>query len=114
VEDNRMNQKVIGAMLKSLDYEFDVAEDGYEGFLQAKSRKYDLILMDLIMPEMSGFDSARKILASDKTALIVAFTADNMPEARRKAELSGIRDFITKPVRMDDLKRLFAKYFTKS
>jgi CheY-like chemotaxis protein len=45
--------------------------------------------------------------------LIVAFTADNMPETKKKAELSGIKDFISKPVKIDDLKRLFAKYFLK-
>jgi two-component system, sensor histidine kinase and response regulator len=111
VEDNIMNQKVIGTMLKSLGYLFDVANDGYAGFLQAKTRKYDLIFMDLIMPEMDGFESARKILEFDKSTLIIAFTADNMPESKRRAELSGIRDFISKPVRIEELKRLFATYF---
>jgi len=113
VEDNIMNQKVIGAMLKSLGYSFDVANDGYAGYLQAKTRRYDLIFMDLIMPEMDGFESARKILEYDKSALIVAFTADNMPESKRKAELSGIRDFISKPVRIDELKKLIATYFKR-
>lgn len=114
VEDNKMNQKVISAMLKTLGYSCDTANDGYAGFTMAKNKNYDLIFMDLIMPEMNGFDSARKILATDKKALIVAFTADNMPEAKRKAELSGIREFITKPVRIEELKRLFAKYFRKN
>jgi signal transduction histidine kinase/CheY-like chemotaxis protein len=114
VEDNKMNQKVISAMLKAMGYSCDIADDGYAGFMQAKNKKYDLIFMDLIMPEMNGYDSARKILAHDKSALIVAFTADNMPDARRKAELSGIREFIAKPVKMDDLKILFAKHFIKS
>lgn len=114
VEDNKMNQKVIGTMIKSLGYSFDMANDGNEGFIKAKNKKYDLIFMDLIMPEMNGYDSARKILAFDKSVLITAFTADNMPEAKRKAELSGIKEFIAKPVRIDDLKKLFAKYFSKS
>ena len=61
--------------------------------------------MDLNRPE--------KFLNYDKSVLIVAFTADNMPESKRKAELSGIRDFISKPVRIEELKRLFAKYFRK-
>ncbi|MBK8882619.1 MAG: response regulator [Bacteroidales bacterium] len=113
VEDNIMNQKVIGTMLKSLGYSFDLANDGLAGYLQAKTRKYDLIFMDLIMPEMDGFESARKILEFDKSTLIVAFTADNMPESKRKAELSGIRDFISKPVRIEELKRLIAAYFRK-
>jgi signal transduction histidine kinase/CheY-like chemotaxis protein len=114
VEDNKMNQKVIGAMLKTLGYSFDFADDGYEGLLQAKTKKYDLIFMDLIMPEMNGYDSARKILAFDKNVLIVAFTADIMPDAKRKAELAGIREFIAKPVRIEELKKLFAKYFRKN
>ena len=111
VEDNKMNQKVIGTMLNSLGYSFDLAEDGYAGYLQAKTKKYDLIFMDLIMPEMDGFESSQKILETDKSVIIVAFTADNMPETRKKAELSGIKGFISKPVRMDDLKKLFARYF---
>ena len=113
VEDNIMNQKVIGTMLTNLGYSFDVADDGYTGYLQTKTRKYDLIFMDLIMPEMDGFESTRKILEYDKSVLIVAFTADNMPESKRKAELSGIRDFISKPVRMEELKKLFARYFKR-
>ncbi len=111
VEDNKMNQRVVGTMLKSLGYLVDFADDGYAGYIQSKIKKYDLILMDLIMPEMDGFESTQKILASDNSAIVVAFTADSMPESRRKAELAGIKDFITKPVRIDDLKKLFARYF---
>jgi signal transduction histidine kinase/CheY-like chemotaxis protein/PAS domain-containing protein/uncharacterized protein YxeA len=111
IEDNLMNQKVIGTMINSLGYKYDVADDGYEGFVRATNQKYDLILMDLIMPELDGYESTRKILEHDKEALIVAFTADNMPESRRKAELSGIKDFISKPARIEELKRLFTKYF---
>jgi signal transduction histidine kinase/CheY-like chemotaxis protein len=113
IEDNKMNQKVIGAMLKSLGYSYEVAEDGWLGYQLANTKKFDLIFMDLIMPEMDGFESAQRILKHDKTILIVAFTADNMPETRKKAELSGIRDFISKPVRVEELKRLFARYFKK-
>jgi CheY-like chemotaxis protein len=113
VEDNKMNQKIIEKMLKSLGYTCEISEEGYDGYLKAKGHKYDLIFMDLIMPEMNGFESARRIIEYDRSNVIVAFTADNMPETKRKAELSGIKDFISKPVRIDDLKRLFAKYFNK-
>lgn len=113
VEDNRMNQAIIVKMLSMMGYRCDVAEDGFEGYHMARSNKYDLIFMDLIMPEMDGFESTRKIMEFDKSNIIVAFTADNMPETRRKAELSGIKEFISKPVRLEDLKRLFAKYFNK-
>jgi signal transduction histidine kinase/CheY-like chemotaxis protein len=111
VEDNKMNQKVIGMMLQSLGYSYDIAEDGHTGYMMTKSKKYNVIFMDLIMPEMDGFEASQKILAYDKSAFIVAFTADNMPETKRKAEISGIRDFISKPVRIDELKKLFSRYF---
>jgi CheY-like chemotaxis protein len=113
IEDNKMNQNVIATMLKSLGYSYQLSDDGYAGYLMAKDQKFDLIFMDLIMPEMDGFESAQRIVKFDKSVLIVAFTADNMPETRRKAELSGIKDFISKPVRIDELKRLFAKHFKK-
>jgi signal transduction histidine kinase/CheY-like chemotaxis protein len=111
VEDNKMNQKVIGTMLKTLGYGYDLADDGISGYNCAKSKKYDLILMDLIMPEMDGFQAAQKIIDLYRNILIVAISADNMPETKRKAELSGIKDFISKPVRMEELKKLFAKHF---
>lgn len=113
IEDNKMNQNVIGTMLKSLGYSYELADDGWEGYQITKNKKFDLIFMDLIMPEMDGFESAQRILKIDKSVLIVAFTADNMPETKRKAELSGIKDFISKPVRVEELKRLFARYFKK-
>lgn len=114
VEDNKMNQKVIGTMLKSLGYSFDFADDGLAGFIQAKTRRYDVIFMDLVMPEMDGFESARRILEYDNTLMIVAFTADNMPDAKRKAELSGIKEFIPKPIRIDELKKFFSRYFARN
>ncbi len=113
IEDNKMNQKVISSLLASMGYSCDLADDGLSGYIQAKTRRYDLIFMDLIMPKMDGFESARKIMEHNRNNLIVAFTADNMPESQRKARMSGIREFIPKPVRMEDIKRLFARYFKK-
>lgn len=113
VEDNKLNQKLIGTMLKSLGYSCDIADDGYAGFLQAKSKKYDLVFMDLMLPEMDGFEAAQRILRFDRTVVIVAFTADNLPETKKKAELAGIRDFVPKPVRTDDLRKVLARHFRK-
>jgi len=98
-------------MLKSLGYSFDFADDGFAGLIQAKTRRYDVIFMDLIMPQMDGFEAARRILEYDSTLLIVAFTADNLPDSKRKAELSGIKEFISKPVRIEDLKKFFSRHF---
>jgi signal transduction histidine kinase/CheY-like chemotaxis protein len=113
VEDNKMNQIVIAKMLEILGYSFEIADSGQEGFIKAKSNKFDVIFMDLVMPEMDGFETARRILEYDKSYLIVAFTADNMPDTKKKAEMSGIKDYLSKPVRLEELKKLFAKYFNK-
>ncbi|MGQ9620560.1 MAG: response regulator, partial [Bacteroidales bacterium] len=111
VEDNIMNQKILLKMLGSMGHKCDIAEEGHEGFKMARSKKYDIIFMDLIMPEMDGYESARRIISTRPDSLIVAITADNMPETRKRAELCGIKEFISKPVRIDDLRNLFLKYF---
>ena len=111
VEDNKMNQIIMEKMMGIIGYSFDLAEDGYEGYKKAIAKKYDLIFMDIVMPEMDGYESSRRILEHDRSNIIIAFTADNMPDSRRKAELAGIKDFIAKPVRLEELKKLFAKYF---
>jgi len=110
VEDNKMNQQILSKMLASLGYKCDVAEEGYEGYKKARDKRYDIIFMDLIMPEMDGYESAKRIMEISPGTLIVAFTADNMPETKKKAELYGIKEFISKPVKIDDLKRLITKY----
>jgi CheY-like chemotaxis protein len=112
VEDNRMNQLILIKMLKSLGYECDMAEDGYEGFTKGKTGNYDIIFMDLLLPEMDGFEASRRISENDKKVIIVAFTADIMLDTKRKAEMSGIKDFVSKPVNIDDLKKLFVRYFS--
>ena len=113
VEDNKMNQKVIGTMLKSLGYSFNLADDGYDGYLQAKIRKYDLIFMDLIMPEMDGFESSQKILEYDNSILIVAFTADNMPETKRKQNCQGLRILYLNQLRSMTLKDSLQNIFER-
>jgi signal transduction histidine kinase/CheY-like chemotaxis protein len=111
VEDNKMNSLVIGTMLRNLGFSPDFAINGVEACKFSSEKRYDLIFMDLIMPEMDGYEATKNILAVNREILIIAFTADNMPDARRKAELSGIKEFISKPVRIDHLKAVLRKYF---
>jgi CheY-like chemotaxis protein len=110
VEDNKTNQMVMGSMLQSMGYSFELADDGYAGYMKAKAKKYDLILMDLLMPEMDGYTSAQKIMEFDKSTVIIAFSADSSLEARKKSELAGIKDFLSKPVRVNDLKIVLQRY----
>jgi len=111
VEDNKINQDVLGTILGKIGCEYDTANDGEEACNKTLEKRYDIILMDLFMPGMNGFDSAKKILANDKSVIIIAISADDMPEANRRAEAAGMRGFISKPVRYDDIESLFDKYF---
>lgn len=111
VEDNKMNRIVIGSLFKSLGYAPDFANNGAEALEMTANRHYDIVFMDLIMPEMDGYEASRKILQRDKNVIITALTADSLTETRKKAELSGIREFIVKPVRPDHIKSVLRKYF---
>ncbi len=114
VEDNKLNTKVIGGMLRSLGHEPDFAENGVEACSMTESKVYDIIFMDLIMPDMDGYEASRNILAHNSDVIIVALTADNMPDSRKKAEMSGIVEFLGKPVRIEQLRHLLRKYFESS
>ena len=107
VEDNKINQLVIGKILKSLGYEWDTADDGKNALSIYDPAKHDLILTDLRMPRMDGFALASAIRAREEEGTripIVAISADAMEEARERSVESGIDRFLTKPVRVDDVK----------
>ena len=101
VEDNRVNQMVATAMLKLDGHEIDVAENGLEAISAVLRKSYDLILMDMQMPEMDGLDTTREIRqlegAVSKTP-IVAMTANAMVEHRRLCMDAGMDDFLAKPI----------------
>ena len=109
-EDNLMNQKVIAAMLKTLGYDSDTADDGYEAYQKALKYKYDLIIIDMIMPKMDGIESSKRIIEHDKDTLIVAISATNDPEMIERAKLAGIKEFLPKPVRVEDLKKMLIRH----
>ena len=111
-EDNLINQKVAQTILKSLGYETDIAGNGQEAVKMSEDKKYDIIFMDLIMPVMDGFEASRKIIAEDKNVKIVALTADSTSESIKKAELSGMHQFVAKPVKQDDIKKVLLKFFS--
>lgn len=111
VEDNVINQKVTLALLKSLGYNADTANDGKEAVAKCMSTNYDLVFMDLIMPVMDGFNAATSIISSHPDIIVVALSADGSSDSVRKAELCGMHLFVSKPVRQDDIKRVLIKFF---
>lgn len=110
VDDNYLNRKVVGSLLKVLGVTAEYASGATEAITMAKEKPYDLILMDLIMPEIDGFEAARNIFEFDKDTIIIALSADNMPETRAKAEQTGMKELLSKPVTVEDLRRVIARY----
>lgn len=110
VDDNYLNRKVVGSLLKVLGVNAEYAAGGAEAITMAKEKPYDMILMDLIMPEIDGFEAARNILDFDRDTIIIALSADTMPETRTKAEQTGMKELLSKPVTVDDLRRVINRY----
>lgn len=105
VEDNDMNLDMLSRRLKRKGYEIAVARDGQTGVEQAIALKPDLILMDMSLPVMDGWEATRLIKADAGTAAIpvVALTAHAMASDREKAMDAGCDDFYTKPIELPGL-----------
>ncbi len=108
VEDNEDNVYMLRRRLTKLDYEMIVAEDGEKGVAAAERERPALILMDLSLPVLSGWDAARRLKAAESTRgiPIIALSAHALEGERDKALAAGCDDFETKPV---DLPRLLEK-----
>jgi two-component system cell cycle response regulator DivK len=108
VEDNEMNRDMLSRRLERRGYEVIVAVDGEEGVARAKADAPDLVLMDLSLPGIDGWEATRQLKAADETRSIpvLALTAHAMAGDREKALEVGCDDFDTKPV---DLPRLVGK-----
>lgn len=100
-EDNPVNRKVLGIMLRNLGHSVCFAEDGAQALAMAREQDFDLVLMDIHMPNMDGLDSARAIRAlpgQRSRVPIIAVTADVMNEAEERSLQAGMDDFISKPI----------------
>nr|NQU91353.1 response regulator [Bacteroidota bacterium] len=103
VEDNKINIKIAKQILEKWELEVDVAEDGLEAIKMFSPGKYHLILMDLHLPEVDGFDATREIRKHDKEIPIIALTAASLIHEKDKVFESGMNDFIAKPFKPNDL-----------
>ncbi len=108
VEDNEMNRDMLGRRLKRRDYEVIFAFDGQEGLDKMKSESPDVVLMDMGLPVMDGWEATTKAKADPEISEIpiIALTAHAMETDKQKALDCGADDFDTKPV---DFKRLLEK-----
>ena len=105
VEDNRMNQLVLGRILTKWNCEYAISENGLEALEKLKTEKFDLVLMDLQMPIMDGLECTRLIRSDLKlTGLpIIALTADAFPEVQAETFAAGMNDFVSKPFKQEEL-----------
>lgn len=108
VEDNELNYDMLMRRLKRKGYDVILAVDGEEAIEKAESEFPDLILMDMSLPKIDGWEATRRIKSNEKTSIIpiIALTAHAMVGDREKALGAGCDDYDTKPV---DLKRLLSK-----
>lgn len=107
VEDNEMNRDMLSRRLLRKGYEVELAVDGTEGVAKAISGAYDLVLMDMSLPEIDGWEATRRVRAAEAGAArrvpIIALTAHAMSGDREKAMEAGCDDYDTKPVELDRL-----------
>jgi CheY-like chemotaxis protein len=110
-EDNELNRHVILAMLKHLGYIADTALNGIEVLLALKHKRYDLILMNVGMPEMDGIEATKQIRKLFQNGpKIIAITAYAIPDMKQKCLEAGMDDFIIKPLRIDELGAVLRNY----
>jgi CheY-like chemotaxis protein len=105
-EDNVVNQKLALRILQQMGYRADLASNGLEAIESVRRQTYDVVLMDVQMPEMDGLDAAREICARwqpNERPRIVAMTANAMQGDRDMCLAAGMDDYLTKPIRVERL-----------
>jgi CheY-like chemotaxis protein len=118
-EDNKMNIKLALTFLERAKHKVTVANNGLEALDELKNANFDIILMDVEMPQMDGLEAASLIRAgkcgeNKKNIPIIAMTAHSLPEYREKVLKSGMNDFVTKPIDLALLNRILAKILPNS
>lgn len=121
-DDNTINQKVAVRLLQQMGYRPDVAANGKQALARLDTQAYDLVFMDVMMPEMDGLEATREIRLRQQDAarhpnysspiVIVAMTASAMQGDREKCINSGMDDYLAKPVRLEDVRAIIERWGT--
>ena len=113
-EDDEVSEMLIGNTLKTIAKEIIIARTGVEAVEACKKNPYlDLVMMDIRMPDMGGYDATRQIRMFNKEVVIIAQTAHGLYGDREKAIEAGCNDYIAKPINKTELLLLIQKYFRK-
>jgi len=113
-DDNIINQRVIQSLFKHLGHEVELAGNGEEAVRMVKENNYDLVFMDILMPVKDGFVATREIRKSGYNLTIIAMTGSDESEKKEQAFKAGMNDYLTKPVKVEAIKRLLIKWFSES
>ncbi|MDP1678266.1 MAG: PAS domain S-box protein [Bacteroidota bacterium] len=112
-EDNAVNQKVALKMLEKMNVIADIAVNGAEAVKAVKSKRYDLVFMDVQMPELDGLEATKKIREIESPPLhttIIAMTANALQGDRERCLQAGMDDYLSKPIKQTDLKLMIEKW----
>ena len=113
VEDNILNQKLIFLNLAKFGFSIDVAINGKEAVVKLNGIYYDLVLMDLRMPVMDGFEATRKIRSCENTKIskipIIGLTANTYDADREKCLATGMDEYMTKPFDLEEFFKIIKK-----
>lgn len=107
VDDDAMTRHVVLAVLARIGHRADTASSGADALLAVESKRYDVILMDLLMPEMSGIEATRRILGAAQEGTrprIIAMTASELEDDHAACRAAGMTEVLLKPVRLDALR----------
>lgn len=111
VEDNEINQSLIKHLFKSWNLKYDLAKNGREAIAKLRTKKYELILMDIQMPEMDGYTATQEIRGKLKLDIpIIAMTAHALAGEREKCLSYGMNEYISKPIREELLHKLISQF----
>ena len=111
-EDNLINQKLIRHILTKMGYDTEIAQNGHEVLEKMKIKPYDVILMDIQMPEMDGLEATGIIRKQQiQQPYIIAMTANAMPEDREICIQAGMDEYIAKPMKLDELNAILKKAY---
>jgi len=109
-EDNYINQKLMEKLIQSKGWECKLVGDGSEVIQELKNSKYDMVLMDISMPDMDGYKATLLIREFDKDIPVIGVTANVIGGFREKCMDSGMNDYISKPFRKEELFQMIHKY----
>jgi PAS domain S-box-containing protein len=112
-EDNIINQRVAQTIFKNLGYEITIAQNGKECVEKIKENSFDIIFMDIMMPEKDGLEATAEIRSMGYQLPIIAMTANAREEDKTQAFNSGMNDYLAKPVRIEEIKKVLIRWFSE-